>query len=190
MNTHFKTPSFLIVLALFLTACSSPSVQAEPAKVDTAATASYQAVLGKSLNDQEVAAFIASNNCSSVEQLQLCRSVGMALWMDSDQKVQTIFLYPGNDDGFDAYQGQLPFGLTFSDTMEMVEQKLGRPVEIHAPQAGWLPGLPDESITLDHIHYQAIYKRFGMTIVYNSPSANDKGATIHALLINRNCSIC
>lgn len=190
MNTHFKPPSFLIVLALFLTACASPSVQAEPAKVDTAATASYQAVLGKSLNDQEVAAFIASNNCSSAEPVQICRSAGMALWMDSDQKVESVFLYPGKDDGFDAYQGELPFGLTFTDTMEMVEQKLGRPMEIHAPQAGWLPGLPDEGIAPDHTHYQAIYKRLGMTIIYNSPSANDKGATIHALLINSNCTIC
>jgi hypothetical protein len=34
------------------------------------------------------------------------------------------------------------------------------------------------------MHYWAIYKRFGVTIVYNSPSASDKSATIHAILAN------
>jgi hypothetical protein len=54
-----------------------------------------------------------------------------------------------------------------------------------APQAGWELGLPDESGTPDHTHYWAIYKRFGLTIVYNSPSATDKGATIYAILVNK-----
>ncbi len=199
MNKFFKILSFLALMSLFITACgaqaapSQPQEQAVPAVPNTVipvAGVTYAVLLNKSLTDQTVADFIAQSNCSTVEQLQLCRSAGLVLWMDSDQKVQSIFLYPGNDDGFAAYKGQLPFGLTFTDTMEMVEHKLGHPVEIHAPQAGWAPGLPDEGVTLDHIHYLASYKRFGVTIVYNSPSADDKGATIHALLINSNCSIC
>ena len=144
----------------------------------------YQALLGKSLEDQNIADFIASNNCSGAAQFQLCRPAGVVLWMDSDQKVNSVFLYSGNADGFTTYKGQLPFGLTFTDTMEMVEQKLGHPVEIHAPQAGWVPGLPDESGTLDHIQYFATYKQFGVTIIYNSPSANDKNASIHSILVS------
>jgi hypothetical protein len=61
---------------------------------------------------------------------------------------------------------------------------LGQPNEVHALQAGWQPGLPDEGGSPDHITYWAIYKRFGLTIVYNSPSASDKSATIHDILIN------
>jgi hypothetical protein len=199
MNLLFKSLIFLALMSLSTTACSEQTALSQPQEhaisalpnaVISVTGVTYEALLNKSLSDQTVADFIAENNCSSVEQLQFCRSAGVVLWIDTDQKVQGIFLYPGNNDGFDAYQGQLPFGLTFSDTMEIVEHKLGRPREIHAPQAGWLPGLPDEGIAPDHIHYQAIYKRFGMTIIYNSPSANDKGATIHALLINSNCSIC
>ena len=79
----------------------------------------------------------------------------------------------------------LPYGLTAQDTMASVEQKLGQPRVIYAPQAGWEPGLPDEGGSPDHAHYWAIYKRFGLTIVYNSPSPNNKGATIHAILVNR-----
>lgn len=184
MNTLFKSPSLLIVMVLFLTACASQNVQAEPAETDPMEAASYQALLGKLLNDQEIADFIASNNCSSAEQFQLCRSAGMVLWMNTDQKVQSVFLYSGKDDGFAPYQGSLPYGLTFTDTMEMVEQKLGHPVEIDAPLAAWVLGLPDEGVTPDHFHYVAVYKRLGMTIIYNSPSASDKGATIHSILVS------
>jgi hypothetical protein len=78
----------------------------------------------------------------------------------------------------------LPYGLTAQDTMASVEHKLGQPVEIHAPQAGWKPGLPDEGFSPDHIHYWAIYRRFGLTVVYNTPSASDKNATIYAIYVN------
>jgi hypothetical protein len=61
---------------------------------------------------------------------------------------------------------------------------LGQPKEVHALQAGWKPGLPDEGGSPDHFHYWAIYKRFGLIVVYNSPSANDKSATIHTILVS------
>lgn len=76
----------------------------------------------------------------------------------------------------------LPYGLTMQDTMATVEQRLGQPRIVHAPQAGWEPGLPDEGGSPDRMHYWAIYRRFGLIVVYNSPSPRDKGATIHAIL--------
>ena len=75
----------------------------------------------------------------------------------------------------------LPYGLTSQDTMASVEQKLGQPRVIYALQAGWEPGLPDEGSSPDHIHYWAIYKRFDLTVVYDTPSAKDKSASIYAL---------
>lgn len=75
----------------------------------------------------------------------------------------------------------LPYGLTMQDTMKSVEQKLGQPKVVYAPQAGWEPGLPDEGGSPDHMHYWAIYRRFGVVIVYNSPSPADKGAAIQAI---------
>ena len=79
----------------------------------------------------------------------------------------------------------LPYGLTTQETMAGVEQKLGQPRVTYAPQAGWEPGLPDEGSSPDHVHYWAIYKRFGLTIVYDTPSARDKNATIHAIRVYR-----
>lgn len=75
----------------------------------------------------------------------------------------------------------LPYGLSMQDTMRSVEQKLGQPRVGYAPQAGWEPGLPDEGGSPDHMHYWAIYRRFGLVIVYNSPSSTDKSATIQAI---------
>jgi hypothetical protein len=188
MNKLFKTLSLFAMLAFFVTACIPPVVnvaQAAPAEAAAPKAVTYQAVLGKSLNDKDVADFVASNKCASATQFQLCRSVGMVLWTDSIQKVQSVFLYAGQSDGFAAYQGQLPFGLRFTDTMEMVEEKLGYPVEIHAPQAGWVSRLPDEGIAPDHFHYVATYEQFDLTVIYNSPAANDKNATIYAILVNK-----
>jgi len=79
----------------------------------------------------------------------------------------------------------LPFNLDMQDTMATVEQKFGQPVHVGVPQAGWVVGLPDEGGSPDHIHYWAVYKRFGVTVVYNSPSANDKNATISTILVNK-----
>lgn len=75
----------------------------------------------------------------------------------------------------------LPYGLTMEDTRAIVEQKLGQPRVSHAPQAGWEPGLPDEGGSPDRLHYWAIYRRFGIVIIYNSPSPQDRSATIHAV---------
>jgi hypothetical protein len=78
----------------------------------------------------------------------------------------------------------LPYGLTAQDTMASVEQKLGQPKVTYAPQAGWEAGLPDEGSSPDHVRYWAIYKRFGLTVVYNTPSASDKSATVHAIYLH------
>ena len=143
--------------------------------------AAYRSVLGKSLEDNDVAEFVASN-CSSAGQFQLCQNSGMALWVDQDQKVNTIYLYALGANGFAPYDGALPFGINAIDSMANVEQKLGQPVN-HTGQ--FEPGLPDAGSSPDHIHFWAVYERFGVTIVYKTPFANDKNATIHAILVSQ-----
>lgn len=78
----------------------------------------------------------------------------------------------------------LPYGLTTQDTMASIEQKLGQPRVLYAPQAGWELGLPDEGGSPDHKTYWAIYRRFGLTVVYNTPSAEDKSATVQAIYLH------
>jgi hypothetical protein len=176
MNKSFKTLSFLTVVTLFITACTSQGVQAEPAREDTATTVGYQELLGKSLDNTDVVDFIASNSCVSATQFQVCREAGIAFWLDTDQIVKTVYLYLNNADGFTAYKGELPFGLKFYDNLGAVEYKLKARGVGNA-------GLPDEEATPDQLHYWAIYKQVGVTIIYNAPSP-DEDATIHAILVS------
>ena len=180
MNKPYKSFCVLAALTLLITACSIPTVQAQPGEPVTSKAVPYQAILGKSLTDEEVVGFIANHNCSSANQFQLCKEVGMALWAGSDQIVKLVYLYSGTGEGFKRYRGALPFGLTFYDPMWRVEEKLrNQNAEDSLQQAG----LPDEASSPDHMHYWAVYKRLGMTVVYNSPSA-DEDAYIYAILIS------
>lgn len=163
---------------------ASESIESPSDAAIPGAAASYKTVLGKSLKDKEFADFVASNNCSSTGQFQLCQDVGVALWLDADQKVNTVYLYTVGANGFAAYAGALPQGLVSNDTMASVEEKFGQPFVPGVPQAGRKPGLPDRGGSPDHIHYWAVYERFGLTIIYNTPFVNDKNATIDAILIS------
>jgi hypothetical protein len=186
MNKRFPIFIVLAAIALFTTACGAQVVQAQPAEKAAPKVVAYQTILGRSLNDQDVVDFIASNRCSSTGPFQVCKAAGMALLTGPGQKVEAVYLYPNRiAEDFAAYTGALPLGLSAHDTMASVEDKFGQPKVDHAPEAGWQPGLPDASGTPDHIHYWAMYSRFGVTIVYNSPSATDKGASIYAILVNK-----
>jgi hypothetical protein len=185
MNKRFQILITFAAIALFATTFGALVVQAQSSERAVPEAAAYEAVLGKSLTDTDVADFIASIRCSSTGPFQLCNAAGMALLIGEGQKVETVYLYPNTIADFAAYKGTLPLGLSSIDTIAIVEDKFGQPKVEHAPQAGWEPGLPDESGTPDHIHYWAVYKRFGVTIIYNSPSATDKGATIHAILVSK-----
>ena len=83
-----------------------------------------------------------------------------------------------------AASANLPYGLTLQDTMAEVEQKLGQPRVASVPQAGWETGLPDAGGSPDHLRYWAVYERFGVTIVYNTPSLSDKNATILDIIVD------
>lgn len=180
MNKLIQALGLFVVLPLLVVSCNLQAIQAHPEEQDTPKIVPYEALLGKSLNDKEVADFMISNNCSSADWIQICKDIGMALWTDSDQIVKTIYLYSGNADGFKRYRGELPFGLTFYDPMWRVEEKLmDRDTDDPLQQLG----LPEEGRSPDHMHYWAIYKRFGMTVVYNSPVA-DEDAYIYAVLVS------
>ena len=174
----------LAVLSLLLMGCSPQVAQLEPKANSAPEVASYQTVLGKSLNDKDVADFMVANNCSSEAQFQVCREAGMAFWIDPNQIVDTVYLYSRNAEGFRKFTGKLPFGLTFYDPMWQVEQKLSNLNEDDTSQVSWNTGLPDETGSPDHIHYWAMYKEVGLTVIYNSPGA-DEDAYIYAILLSR-----
>jgi hypothetical protein len=177
MNKLYRSLGIVALIALFISACGARAAQAQPEEQDAPRVALYEEVLGGSLADQAVLDFIAINNCSHVGQLQVCKDVGMDLWIDFDQTVKTIHLYLNNGDGYTAYKGALPFGLKFYDLQGAVEYKLKRRGVGNA-------GLPDEGSSPDHFHYWAVYKQHNMIIIYNSPFP-DEDATIYAILVSK-----
>jgi hypothetical protein len=178
MNKCYKSFCIFAAMTLFITACSVQTVQAQPEDQIAPQTVTYKDILGKPLNDQAVTEFLTINHCSGAAQFELCEEIGVALLIASDQVVKTVYLYLNNADGFVPYKGELPFGLKFYDTMGAVEYKLKR-------QRVGAAGLPDRVETPDHLHCWATYQQAGMTIIYNSPSAEDEDATIHAILVSR-----
>jgi len=178
MNKLFRSLGILAALILFISACSALVAQAHPEEHKAPRVALYEDVLGKSLADQEVVDFIARNNCSSAAMFKLCKDVGVALLINVNQIVETVYLYLNNTEGFGPYQGELPFGLKFYDTMGAVEYKLkGKDVGS--------AGLPDSGDSPDHLHYWANYQQARLTIIYNSPSPEDEDATIYAILMSK-----
>jgi hypothetical protein len=183
VNKLFKTLSILAAIALFITACGAQAVQAQIEEPAAPEAVRYQAVLGQRVHAKDVVDFIASHNCTPSGQFQLCQYAGLAFWADEDQIVQTVYLYVNNSDDFAAYKGQLPFGLRSNDTMATVEQKMGQPNVQHAPRPIWQPSLPDDGESPKLTYYRANYERFGMSIIYNSPAA-DEDAYIYAILLS------
>jgi hypothetical protein len=181
MNKLFKNLSILATIALFITGCGAQVIRSQPKQRAAPKPLTYETTLGKSLTDKVVADFIVNNNCSPREHFQLCKDAGMVLWTDSERIVKTIYLYSGNVDGFKRYRGALPFGLTFYDPMWRVEEKL---MDLDTDDPLQQLGLPEEGSSPDHMHYWAVYRRFGMTVVYNSPAA-DEDAYIYAILVSK-----
>lgn len=177
MSTRFNVFSILIAISLLISGCGALPAQIRQEERAVSKAPVYESILGKSLNDDVVTDFITGNSCSRVDQFLLCKTVGMALWTDSNQVVETVYLYLNDADGFAAYKGELPYGLKFYDIMGAVEYKLKK-------QGVGKAGLPDEGATPDHLRYRATYHRAGMTIIYNSPSPGDEDATIYAILLS------
>jgi hypothetical protein len=180
LNKFLKAIGILSTMPLLIVACNLQTVQAQPEEQTTSKAVTYKTVLGKSLTDNEVVDFIVNNNCSSAIQFRFCQDVGMALWTDANQFVKMVYLYSGNAEGFKRYRGELPFGLTFYDPMWRVEEKLRKQ---NADDILQQAGLPEEARSPDQMHYWAVYRRPGMTVIYNSPAA-DEDAYIYAILVS------
>ena len=177
MNKLYRCLGILTFAPLFITACVTYAAQAKSEKEIASRMAPYRAMLGKSLSDTNVQNFLVSNGCSKIDTFFLCKDAGMALRTSARTAVEAVYLYLNNEDGFAAYQGVLPFDLRYYDTMGAVEYKLKR-------QGIGKDGLPDVGKAPDHLHYWAVYKQAGMTIIYNSPFA-DEDATINAILVSK-----
>jgi hypothetical protein len=181
MKTFYAALRLFAAIPLLITGCKTQILPAQTEERSAQKSASYEAILGKPISDHAVIDFIVHNNCSTADQFQLCKEAGMALWVDTNQIVTMVYLYAGGADGFKRYRGDLPFGLSFYDPMWRVQEKIRN--SNAGNNSSQQTGLPDEASSPDHLHYWAIYRGLGMTIIYNSPSA-DEDAYIYAILVS------
>jgi hypothetical protein len=173
----------LILITLLITSCSTDFFSKESGEKTSAKVPLYRLLLGRALTDKVVADFIASNQCTVTEPYIYCREAGMDLLVDPDQIVVSIFLYLNkasglvpNEGDYRPYNGELPFGLKFYDTLEAVEHKLKQ-------QGVGNDGLPDSGTIPDRMRYVATYNEAGMTIIYNSD--RDEDPSIHAIVVSK-----
>jgi hypothetical protein len=66
--------------------------------------------------------------------------------------------------------------------MWLVEVKLSGLGAEDSLQATSVAGLPDAGSSPDHQHYWAVYERFDMVVIYDTPDA-DEDAYIYAILV-------
>src|ERR1044072_2419264 len=120
MNTLIHRLHIFAVLPLLMVSCSLGTVPAQPDAKAARASVPYKEMLGKSLTDEVVANFLLSNHCSSAAQFQLCNDMGVALSVDPDQIVETVYFYLNNVEGFVPYKGELPFEIGRASCRERV----------------------------------------------------------------------
>jgi len=172
----------LVTFVFFTTACGPQANQTKVSERQNPSIANVQDMIGKPLSDHAVAKYILGNNCSSNGYFQLCYESGLALWVDTNEMVKSIYLYSGNADGFNRYPGKLPYGITFYDPMWLVIDKLKSFDEGDALNETSIAGLPETEGSPDHMHYWAEYKRFNMIVIYNEPFP-DEDAYIYAVVL-------
>jgi hypothetical protein len=177
MGQLYRYACLLAAMVFFITACNARSIQRERAGEDVSKSLISDMYMGKSLTENAIADFLVVHQCHRLNQFQICEEMGMALETSADQVIETVFIYLKNIDGFSAYTGELPFGLESSDTRETVESKFRQ------QRVG--TGTPNERGLLDRTHSWATYYSAGMTIIYESPSADDRSAKMHAILVTR-----
>jgi hypothetical protein len=120
----------------------------------------YRALLGQPMDYSS--SFLHSNCDAGVT----CKRLGMEIG-DRDGKIRSVTLY-NQGNGFAAYTGELPNGLSWSDTRATVEQKLG----------------PPDSLTGgNYVGFFAAYERLGLLITYTGRSADDYSATMESIRV-------
>ena len=90
-------------------------------------------LLGENVNGDLFVSFTKALDTAAVVQFEEdigmywdSLEAGVEMWIDPESGcVTTIYLYSGKKGGHQAYAGELPFGITFSDVRDEVIRKIG-----------------------------------------------------------------
>jgi hypothetical protein len=177
MGLLYRYVYLVVAITISMTACSARSVQNHQTGDDVSKSPLSDLFMQKSVTDKAILDFLAANKCHRLNQFQMCEEIGMTLETNANQVIESVFIYLKNTESFNTYKGELPFNLELDDSRETVESKLRQ------QRVG--TGVPNERGQFDRTHCWATYYSAGMTIIYDSPSADDRAARMHAIVVTR-----
>lgn len=133
------------------------------------------ALIGQRLDDPKVQEIFKSWGSPSIYDKNTTKIYkfiddGISLVVNNRGVIEGVIFYSLSAYKFKQYQGTLPHGLTFNDTKEDVQSKLGKPNE--------------ETATIDK-HVVTIYKNYDMAISYVSRDRSDANPKIFVIYIRK-----
>jgi len=151
-------------------------MKADPVATRKAVTAAAKALpmLGKDINSAEMKAWLSNLGTPIIDRYSdsyyySFKPEGISLDFTTYDMLQAIFFYSEGADGYNQYQDNLPFGLSFQNTRKEIESILGP---------------PDSSGGDGVINYWASYRSKGIGIKYNTKRTDDMNARIYDMSIS------
>src|SRR5512143_180647 len=117
MGRFYRYIFVLAMFSLFFTSCTTQSAQIKQIKPEVV---KYQDLLDETFSNDDIQNWTTKNDCIFAERLLSCQNLGIALWLNSEHVVKTVYFYLDNTDGFSAYKGELPLGLKYYDNRQAV----------------------------------------------------------------------
>jgi hypothetical protein len=132
-------------------------------------------LLDKSVEDKEVQEMLKSLGSLTIRQrnkisLYKFFDDGIQLVVNHQGLIQAIVLYSEGAYNFRQYRGELPQGLSFTDTRAMVINKLGKPDE--------------ETTTLDK-HRVDVFAKHHLAVSYKAGEERNNGLRVFVLFIRK-----
>lgn len=175
MSTSIFYKLFFVILnVLFITSCSTSlnkMKETDNKNYSQIKASILKKIIGKNINHNDVVKVFNDFNetpkttgpYSNGALYYSWKNHGISFLFKSENLV-SIFLYAENSDGFSQYKGEIPNALKFSDTRQIIEQKLG-----HSKISGGNGFIP----------YWTSYPELGIVITYISLDPKDVNTTIH-----------
>ena len=94
-------------------------------------------LLGRSLEDPVAVAYLSGNRCQPANNHWGCATASTEISVDGYNRIDAVvFDAPGLETS--GYAGELPVGITFTDSPDVLVEKLGQPVAGRAAPSGFL----------------------------------------------------
>ena len=140
-----------------------------------------ESLIGKRASDPLIRSFVDTfgetprlDSFAGLEILEYPQN-GLALYLDSENRVASVFFYGIPDEDHGRYTGALPYGLSFADGQVEVAQKLGSP---EASGYGQASNAPWERFKVEeaylHIEYSLDCTRTHMVTLMSDEMAEGR----------------